>query len=206
MIRYSKPVFIILLFVVSACASGITRVPRLDLRDSRLPIDARRWLADTEDEVVIARSRMDDIYDRLDRIKTYQKSLKSESVFTSAKGAKAGAGKTEELFNNYAMAQVNLTEMQFKTAQKVFELARARLNQARAETAIRYDLAVYEMEPIVLEVDNMKKEVAAAQIQLQSKQADVEKSADNLWRGYAKFVKEGGSTNIFWKFRSINFW
>ena len=45
------------MLILSGC--GGAQVERLNLRDPRLPIEARRWLADAEDEVVIARARME---------------------------------------------------------------------------------------------------------------------------------------------------
>ena len=48
-----------LLFLLagSLCACSGLQVDRLSLTDPRLPVDARRWVADAEDAVVVSRAR-----------------------------------------------------------------------------------------------------------------------------------------------------
>ncbi len=189
------------------CASsgGQSRAARgvqeLSLRDPRLPIEARRWLADAEDEVAIARAHVDDTDTELNRLVVYRGSIivRLEDTWSASKGGAAAEGEEASwAFVKYADERVALAELELTASKKVLELASLRLTQSRAETAMRYDLAVYEMEPIVLEVEQLRDEVAAIQKEVEQQRAVVDKAADTLWRAFAKYVNKGGVSNSLW--------
>lgn len=195
---------LISIFVVLSAACSTQKIPdvaKLSLRDPRLSMEARRWLADAEDEVVIARAGVDMAAAKLARIEEYQKTLNREDVFLPGKNA--DVKKMEASLAAYMDAQLALETAQLLAAEKAMALARARLTQVRAETAIRYDLAMYPMEPIVKQVEALKVEVGQANSVLEDLHVEVEKRAAQLWRDYAAFVKSGGITRNFWKFRRL---
>jgi hypothetical protein len=174
--------------------SGVTR---LSLRDHRLPTEARRWLADNEDEVAIAMSRLNDAQANLKTFISYEKEIKKKLEKAWSKGkASAEGDKAAELFSVYALQRVKLAKTELIFAEKAFDLAGTRLTLARAETAVRYDLAVYELEPIAREVELLKKEVANCQKEVEQQMVKVEQSADELWNKYARYVSRGGVTNV----------
>ena len=175
-------------------------VAKLSLRDPRLPVEARRWLADTEDEVAVARAEVDDARVNLERVKSYRREMRDNDPFPKSDGP--SPEKTRDIFERYADERVELREMELDGALISLELSVARLTQVRAETAIRYDLAVYEMEEIVETVNLLKQEVGKNQKRVERQRALVEKTADELWTTYGKYVADGGKTNAFWGLRS----
>jgi hypothetical protein len=178
---------------------GTMEVERLNLRDPRLPIEARRWLADAEDEVAIVRARVENSEASLEAYKSYRESLISrlEETWTEGK-ASAQGGAAFTAFLKYGEERVKLAELTLEATRKELQLAKTRLTQARAETAIQYDLAVYEIAPIVHEVELLRKEVALMRGQMEDQRVVVERTASQVWNAYAKFVSSGGNTNALW--------
>ncbi len=185
----------LLLFMASACS---TQVQRLDLRNTRLPLEARRWLADTEDEVAIARARVHDadiaLHEQLSRRKHLDK-----KPFESGKSTIPEGKAASKAFATYANERVSLLELELEACIKAQSLAQQRLTQARAETAVRYDLAIYEMEPIEIEVNRLKTSVGEIKHAVELQRSKVESAADNAWLAYTRFVEKGGVTNALWR-------
>jgi hypothetical protein len=183
---------------LSACAS---EVQRLNLRDPRLPEEARRWLADAEDEVAITRARADDSETELAELEAYRSSLtdRLEENWPDRKsGARVEGANALRAFMKYADQRVKLAELELATSKKELSLASARLTQARAETAVRYDLAVYEIGPIINEVELLRGEIAAMERQVEDQRVSVEKAAGEAWKAFSQFVGKGGVTNALW--------
>ncbi len=199
--------WIILLVLAVAALNGCktTRVARLDLRDPRLPVEARRWLADAEDEVAIARARLDDAEDGLHDLEDYRESL-YDRCRDIERGSHVEAQVTwaeylTDAFDDYAYERVQLEKLELTAARKALQLARARLTLARAETAVRYDVAVYDLEPIALEVEALRDDVAQAERDVEEQRANVERTATEVWKAYTQFVGKQGDTHALWKTR-----
>jgi hypothetical protein len=189
----------VLIFGTFGC--GSINVQQLDLRDPRLPGEARRWLADAEDEVVIARAGVDNSQTDLAEIEAYRRNtiVRLEEGWATGKGA--GAAEGEEAWGAFAKfvdQRVRLAELALKATISSLELAKMRLTQARAETAMRYDLAVYEISPIVYEMERLRDRVASSEKELEAQRVTVEKTADEVWRAFAVFAQKGGLTNALW--------
>jgi len=182
--------------VAIGCAANA--VQRLDLRDPRLPAEARRWLADAEDEVAIAWARMDDARAQLRRLEEYRDEQLDRLGELKPGPAKAEGQKATRAFESYADARVELAEMELEATEVSLELARTRLTQARAETAVRYDVAVYDLAPIVREVELLRGGVAAYERELEEQRATVEKKAAEAWVAYSRYVSKGGVSNALW--------
>jgi hypothetical protein len=178
------------------CAT--TEVKRLDLRDPRLPLEARRWLADAEDEVAIAWARMDDARANLRRLEEYREEQLERLEQLKPGPAKAEGERATRAFESYADARIDLAEAELESTEISLELARTRLTQARAETAVRYDVAVYDLQPIVREVELLRDEVAASERELEDERASVEKKAAEAWKAYTAYVSKGGVSNALW--------
>ena len=199
--------WIVLLVLVAVGVTGCrtTKVQRLDLRDSRLPVEARRWLADAEDEVAIARARLDDAEAGLDELEDYRDDL-YDRCREIEQGSHVEAQVTwaeylTDAFDDYAFERVLLKKLELEAAQKALDLARARLTLARAETAVRYDVAVYDLEPIALEVEALREDVAYAEREVEEQRAHVERTATEVWKAYTQFVGKKGDTHALWKTR-----
>ena len=169
------------------------KVQQLRLNDPRLPIEARRWLADSEDEVVIAKVGVNTAKLELTLLENYREILSTKGLFSGSKSSEAS-----KLLQKYANERVALQKHNLLFAQKNLDLAKAKLTQARAETAIRYDVTVYEMQPIVAAVEVQRTLLIKAKKETENQRIKVETLATKLWTAYAKYVKIGGSTNTFW--------
>jgi uncharacterized protein (UPF0335 family) len=197
--------------ILAGCAHSRPRtddsgVERLSLSDERLPLEARRWLADAEDEVAIARAHAEESEADLDRMKGYRRSMifrLEDSWGTSDDKAAAEGEEATYAFVKYADSRVDLVELELEAAEKIFKLAETRLTQARAETAVRYDLAVYDLEPIVREVERLKEEVAKITREIEEIRAEVDKAADVAWKAFHRYIKAGGVSNSLWGIHDI---
>lgn len=192
---------IFMMIILFAVACGSTNVQRLNLRDPRLPLEARRWLADAEDEVAIARARVDDAERALATLNDYREDLLERLEDSWEKGggnAGAEGEKAAQAFYDFVEKRVALAELELDLAEKSRELAKKRLTQARAETAMRYDIAVYEIQTIVQQVEIKRNEIAAAQRQVENMKVEVENAAGEVWKAYRSYVNKGGVSNALW--------
>jgi chromosome segregation ATPase len=185
------------MLLLQGCASHAgSKVEALSLRDPRLPEDALSWLADAEDEVAIAGAQVDDAEDTLVELESYGKDLDARVGHLAQQSQKAA--EVERLFADLSRERVRLQRLELKTARQNLEYAEARLTLARAETAVRYDLAVYEIEPLLDAVRAAEEHVAEAQRSVEERRAEVDAAADAAWSAYARFVAGGGSTDVLW--------
>jgi len=194
----ARTIVFALSFTLQACASSHAgpKVEALSLRDPRLPEDALRWLADAEDEVAIGRARLDDAEDGLLVLEAYGEDLKARVGHLAQQSQKAA--EVERGFADLSRARVRLQKLELQAARRNLEYAGARLTLARAETAVRYDLAVYEIEPLLERVRAAEERVAEAQRAVEERRAEVDAAADAAWSAYARFVAGGGSTDVLW--------
>lgn len=194
------------LLCVTACAvrPGIV----LDLHDPRLPVEARRWLADAEDEVVIASARVDLEQKALVRLEAYRvqqdRQLTAVAEGADTEGRRRSAARLKGLMLAYTESRIGLQEITRRVARDRLELARARLILTRAETAMRYDLAVYEVETVAQKVAALREKVAGAQGLLEAQRAQVDQAAGQSWLAYAAFVGAGGQTQALWVLPRVN--
>ncbi len=65
------------------------QVDRLSLTDPRLPVDARRWVADAEDAVVISRAKRDEAKRLLIRVQRSLELTLAAPAFEGPQGATA---------------------------------------------------------------------------------------------------------------------
>ncbi len=178
---------LVLALLLQAC--GAQKIPRLSPRDARLPTEAARWLADAEDQVEIARAHLDDAKIARTDARTYAGEL--------ANRAAQMGGLTAEVAT-VNQARQDLRSVEFDAARRKLDLASSRLLLTRAETAMRHDLAVYELEPLIAEVKSRTGRVAEAERLVEEQRALVEQSSDALWHAYGAWVTGGGSTNALW--------
>lgn len=185
--------------IFMSVAAGCGGVKHLSLTDSRLPIEARRWLADAEDEVAITTARVVDAEKGLKKAEDYQEDVvkKLKKSWTSGRAASEGE-KAWAAFNTYTLQKVQLAKAILESAETDKTLAELRLKQARAETAMRYDIAVYEIAPIVAEVEAQRKLVAASTKRVESHRIKLEKNAAVAWQSFYQYAQKGGITNALW--------
>lgn len=204
--RFPVKYVVLLTFVMGifGCASGNYRanVKALDLRDPRLPLEARKWLADAEDEVAIARANMDDAQEKLSKLRSYCESLDDrikEQWLSRNNKNRAQAVTASKAFNEYSGQRIELSKLELEASEEAYGLAMTRLDKARAETAMRYDLAVYPVEEIVEEVERKRGVLAKLGKQIDEQIVRVEKAADQVWSTFTAYVSTGGVTNVLWQ-------
>ena len=190
---------LIFIVVFVSIAGGCGGVKNLSLTDARLPIEARRWLADAEDEVAITTARVIEAEKGLRKVEEYQENVveKLRKSWTSGRAASEGE-KAWVAFNNYTQQKVTLAKAILESAETDKTLAELRLKQARAETAMRYDIAVYEIAPIVAEVQAQRKLVAKSTKQVEAHRIKLEKTAAVAWQSFYQYAQKGGITNALW--------
>lgn len=194
------PVFLALVSILGVFAGGCAQnLASLSLRDSRLPLEARRWLADAEDEVSIASAQLEDAKINSDNLQRWLEPMldRVEDDWPESKAAAAGETAAKN-FEIYVEKRLLLAQNNVDAAQLALELANQRLRLIRAETAVRYDIAIYETDIIIEKVREIQKEYGQAVRQKEIQQANVEKAMDILWASYQVFVKKGGTTDTLW--------
>jgi DNA repair exonuclease SbcCD ATPase subunit len=182
-----------LLLLALLCACSPKAVQRLSPRDPRLPADAGAWLADAEDEVAITAAKVDDAKLELTRTRDYSREL-LERIRKS--GSKAQT--LEKQFGQYTDARIELKSRELEVAQQQYDLAWGRLKEARAETAVRYDLAVYDLAPINAQVEALRDRVGGSEKYVEEQRAQVQKLAGQVWQAYAQYVSQGGDAIALW--------
>jgi len=175
------------------CACAPKGVVRLSPRDPRLTADAGAWLADAEDEVAITAAKVDDAKQELTRTRAYSRELLDR---IRSSGSKAQS--LEKTFGQYTDARIELKSRELTVAQQQYDLAWGRLKEARAETAVRYDLAVYDLAPINQEVEALRARVGDSEKYVEQQRAAVQKLASQVWQTYAQYVQQGGDAIALW--------
>ncbi len=190
----------LLLILIAGWLMGCgASVERLSLNDSRLPLEARRWLADAEDEVAIRNARVVDAERALAAMEEYRDKMLSQiEKAWLGKRQNANAKTAYQGFVKYTTMRRELMSLQLDLAKQELELAETRLTQVRAETANQYDLDVYEIGPIIEKVQELRKGVATITDVVEKKRLEMEKTAAGAWSAYTAFVKSGGVSNALW--------
>lgn len=180
------------LWVVASMATGCTRrVQPIDLKDETIPVEARELVADAEDAIAIARAERDRAREDLERTRDWRDEILGRDW---PSGADSILGELRRL----ADARVRLEELRVQRAEERIELAEARYRLITARTAIRQDLAVYDLEPLKEEVDEAGGEVDAIDEKIESKRGEVAQMENDWWNRYADWVDQGNDSRSFY--------
>ncbi len=181
----------VLLVAFSLSACGQTVQP-LSLRDPAIPLEARKLLADTQDAVSIARLKRDGALRKRRRVLEWQKDMVEERTWP--KDASAAKTKLVEL----AVARVTLAEDELMVAEKGLALSEAKYTLLIAQTAMRNDLAIYELKPLEDDVDLIRSELTTSTEKLLAQIDKVDKLTSSWWNAYSGFVAKGGNSRVFY--------
>jgi hypothetical protein len=183
----------LLFFVLFGTGCMGLSVDRLSLSDPRLPVDARRWVADAEDAVVVSRARRDESVRGVKAINRWQQTLMAAPTFNGPKG---GAAKMKR--DRMSLARVDAAQAELALAQAALNLSKARLQLIYAETAMRQDIAVYNMPPLQAAVDQaLQAVVARRDAHRRAREAEL-KASDAWWTAWQGMVKSKSDTRPFW--------
>lgn len=135
----SISLFFLTLFAAAFAIACGANVERLSLHDTRLTLDDRRWLADAEDEVSIARAGHAKAVQELEHAREFDRYV-NDSVDEHWPRAGAASAARDKL-ENLADERITLAQLEVDAAEENLERAQAQLVRARAETAVRADIA-----------------------------------------------------------------
>jgi len=162
----------------------------LSVGDPRLPADARRDVADAEDAVVAARARAADA----------EADWHAAAAFAE-RAADAGSrlGAAASALNQLATARLTLADAGLAVANAEQALAEARLTETYAETAMRHDLAVYELAPLNAEVESKRTEAAHLREAAQQQREALETTTQAWWTAWRQYTAGGGDSRPLWR-------
>jgi len=171
---------------LAACA----RSPRaLDLRDPRISDAQRSWLVDAQDEVAIARARIDDAERGQQAHREHHDAL---MVRIRAAGVEPSA------WQALGRARRALAEREHRRAVARLEHAEARLRLVRAEVAVAADLGVHDVEPLRTDVARRRDRLTEAVRAVEQARAEAEDRADEAWAGWQQHLATTDGIGAFW--------
>jgi hypothetical protein len=163
----------------------------LSLSDARLPAAAKQRIADGEDAVLIAQTQVAHAKKVLD--KTVARQVR---FLQSAPNLGTVQNSSESL-----MAQrVGLREQELKYLQADLALSRSRLRLIYAQTAMRYDLKVYNLEPLENSMKKDQKRMLRLRAQLKPARKQWETSLSTWWTAYRQWAQGSQGTHQFWAY------
>jgi hypothetical protein len=173
----------------SACSSGVKPI---GLHDSDVPLDARRFVADAQDAVSIARARRDDAVIELRATEGWRTELTNTSMWP--KGSE-GLLKKLEIF---ADARVKMANLLLARAELQLELAKSKYTLSTAETAMRNDIAVYDLKPLRDDTEGIRREIERANVNVEDQRTSMDKLTLAWWEAYGAFTQGGKDTPVFY--------
>ncbi len=174
--------------LLGACGGSVAPI-RLD--DSSVPLASRKLIADTQDTVSIARLSRDAAARDYDRAKATRRDLvEKRSWPKDMSGAVVKLTALEDRRVELARAELDLAESKLG-------LTNAKYTLLTAQTAMRHDLAVYDLKPLREQVDGARSKVESNTSAVVQMRADVDSLTEEWWGSYSAFAKGGGKTATF---------
>ncbi len=181
--------------LLMACGGGPQTRP-FALDDHRLSTDARRWIADAEDAVVVARSRSAAARADLTSVRGWLEAMGRAPALTGP-AATTTTARRDEL----AMARISAAEATVKENAELLKLTRQRLVLAYAETAMRHDIAVYDLPPIQKKVKLQQKLYLSARTKSRTAKQRAAEATDAWWKAWRAYVAAKNDATPFWMIR-----
>jgi hypothetical protein len=174
--------------LLGACGGGVTPIR---LNDPAVPLESRKLIADTQDTVSIARLARDAAARDLARAKATRKDLVEERLWpTAMRGAVDKLTALED-------RRVELARGELELAESKLALANAKYTLLTAQTAMRHDLAVYDLEPLRDEVEAARARVEGNTSKVVRMRGEVDGLTSEWWAAYGSYAKDGGKTAMY---------
>lgn len=161
------------------------RVKPISLHDPSIPVDSRRFVADTQDAVAIARVKRDEAASELTRVREWRRTVVRGLDWP--RSADAAIDRLEIL----ADGRVELAELELDRADAALELALAKYDLVTAETAIRHDIARYDLAPLRARTDAAREQMKGLSETIILKRDEIDELASQWWSAYAGWAKKG---------------
>ena len=163
----------------------------LTLSDTRLPAAAKQRIADGEDAVLIAQTQV-----------AYAKKLLQESIDRQVRfmDLPPSLGSLTAQSEQLLTQRVGLREKELQYRQADLALSRSRLQLIYAQTAMRYDLKVYNLPPLEKKMKRDQKRMLRLRSQLKPARKQWETDLSSWWTAYGQWAKSSGNTHLFWAY------
>lgn len=161
---------------------GGQNIKPVDLNNPVISVESRRFVADAEDAVSIARARLSERRDELARARQSRENLLSREQFEKADSSVRA--KLRALLDE----RVELQALRAELAEADLELAETKLELAHAQTAVRHDLRTYDLEPVRDDVEERLAEVREIKSSIADKLIDIDKVTRAWWKTYESSV------------------
>lgn len=178
-----KLIFIMLATLGLGVGCGASVKP-IDLHDPNIPLDARRFIADAQDAVSISRARLDDAEEN------YENTVRWRSELTTREMWPAGSENVVAKLDEFTDARVKMAELLRLRAEVELDLAEAKYTQATAETAMRNDIAVYDLEPIRALSETTRNRLENVAVRIEEHRVVLDKITQEWWRVYGDFSQK----------------
>ncbi len=172
-------ILILTLLVPIGCGSSVKPI---DLHDPNVPLDARRFVADAQDAVSIARARRDEAADRLAFAENWQDEVTTPELWPK------GSDAILQKLKTFTQARVDMSELEFEQASAKLDLAEAKYDLSTAQTAMRNDLAVYDLEPLKARAESIRGEIETLSGKIEDQRLKLDKLTLDWWKSYSKFA------------------
>jgi len=163
------------------------RVQPIDLHDETIPIEARKLVADAEDSIEIARANLEEARRELERTIEWKNELLGRDWPADATSA---IRKLETM----AAARVRLEELKVDRAEEQLDVANAKYDLITAKTAIRHDLAIYELQPLRQTLRREEQDVEYLDGKITSHRERLAQKVDQWWAAYKGYAEQDGNT------------
>jgi len=176
---------ILALLLATGCGA---HVKPIDLHDPLVPLESRRLLADAQDAIAIARVDDEKARQNLHMTRNWR-----DELLEDRRWGKVSDSALEKL-EQFADARVKLAELELDKADARVDLAKSKYKLVTAETAVRHDIAVYDLEPLRDDTDGIRKEIADITGKIADQRVALEKITRSWWATYAKIMHSSAAT------------
>lgn len=178
-----------LVTAVAGCA-GQTVEP-IDIHNPIISVESRRFVADAQDAVSIARSAANEDRRQLAEAKERRKELLASEAWKDVPKS------VMQSFQKLLDARIELAELRLELAEAELALAEEKLVEVYAETAVRHDLETYELEPIRKSVDKRLEKVRQVNRQIGEHLVSVDKASRAWWKSYRGLLADTKHPDVF---------
>lgn len=173
----------------SACAGQ--SVKPIDIHDPVISVESRRFVADAQDAVSIARSGLDYAEQEFDAARQQRSRLMAGDAWADV------SQNVVDSFDTLLKARIRLAELRRDVAEARVDLAQEKLREVYAETALRHDLQAYEMLPIREKVDTRLETLRQINGKVSEQLLVVDQSSRAWWKSYRGLLGQDKHPNMF---------